>query len=110
MVMDEFEDLGNQNVIEFVPRDKFSDTLSDLSSKSGKITKKDFSRRQVVDAFTEAFETIGGVQRLAVWASDNPTEFYKLYARLLPSQSAKEVESSKEVHIIHVLPKTCLDK
>lgn len=105
---DEFEDMGN--VVEFVPRDRFDDTLTDLSSKSGKLTKKDFSRRQVVDAFTEAFETIGGVSRLAMWGHENPTEFYKLYARLLPSQSAKDVENTKEVHIIHVLPKTKLDR
>ena len=37
-------------------------------------------------AFAECFEELGGVMGLSAWAKDNPTDFYKLYARLIPSQ------------------------
>jgi hypothetical protein len=36
------------------------------------------------EAFQHAFDTIGGPKRLASWAKVNPTEFYKLFARLIP--------------------------
>ena len=36
------------------------------------------------DAFDRAFEELGGAQGLASWATDNKTDFYKLYARLIP--------------------------
>jgi hypothetical protein len=107
---DDDEDLKKNNVVEFIPKDSFEHEFGKMAQKKGKLTSREFSRRQVVDAFQEAFETVGGVRRLAIWANDNPTEFYKLYARLLPSQSSKDLEDSKEVHIIHVLPKTSLDK
>jgi len=34
-------------------------------------------------AFQSAFELIGGIPRLALWADKNPTQFYQLYARFL---------------------------
>jgi hypothetical protein len=36
------------------------------------------------EAFGFAFDAIGGTRALADWAKDNATEFYKLYARLIP--------------------------
>jgi hypothetical protein len=36
------------------------------------------------EAFTLAFHGIGGTPALEVWAKANPTEFFKLYARLIP--------------------------
>jgi hypothetical protein len=36
------------------------------------------------EAFQLAFQGIGGVKRLAEWAEENPGEFFKLYARLIP--------------------------
>ncbi len=35
-------------------------------------------------AFHMAFQRIGGVRKLAEWANENPGDFYKLYARLIP--------------------------
>lgn len=40
----------------------------------------------VKEAFTLAFERIGGVEKLTEWADENPGDFFKLYARLLPSE------------------------
>jgi len=35
------------------------------------------------EAFQLAFEAIGGLPRLAVWADKNPTKFFNLYARMI---------------------------
>jgi hypothetical protein len=32
------------------------------------------------------FENIGGVEHLTEWAKANPTEFYKIAARLIPQE------------------------
>jgi hypothetical protein len=37
-------------------------------------------------ALEMAFEGIGGVPKLRAWAEKEPTEFYKLWAKLLPTQ------------------------
>lgn len=50
-----------------------------------------FSRSDVVAAFASAFEMIGGTPRLALWANENPTEFYRLFGKLLPSATQTEV-------------------
>lgn len=39
------------------------------------------------EAFALAFEGLGGAPRLQAWAEENPTEFYKLFARLIPTES-----------------------
>ena len=36
------------------------------------------------EAFQHAFDSRGGAEGLAQWAEDNATDFYKLYARLIP--------------------------
>lgn len=64
-------------------------------------------RKKVEQAFHTAFEIIGGVPRFALWADSNPTEFYKLYARLLPQEMTNKMEGG--VTIQHVLPRTSLD-
>ena len=50
-----------------------------------------FSRAEVVNSFASAFELIGGTTRLALWANENPGEFYKLFGKLLPSSSVSEI-------------------
>ncbi len=37
-------------------------------------------------ALEEAFDRLGGVDSLVTWAQSEPTEFYKLYAKLLPAE------------------------
>ncbi len=37
-------------------------------------------------AFQLAFEELGGVPALTAWAQDNPSDFFRLYARLIPMQ------------------------
>lgn len=42
--------------------------------------------RAVKEALEEAFERMGGVDSLVEWGRSDPTEFYKLWAKLLPAQ------------------------
>lgn len=52
--------------------------------------RKPGSRNKVTSgvkaAFTAAFERCGGVDGLTRWAQEEPGEFYKLYARLIPTE------------------------
>lgn len=71
---------------------------------SGRLTNRSLRRADVVTAFSAAFQMIGGVPRMALWADQNPGEFYKLYARLLPSQASDDLDSADGLRIIHALP------
>lgn len=71
--------------------DEDDDTLRRIASRPRpQAVPRAVSRKRVERAFLNAFELIGGVPRLALWADQNPTEFYKLYARLLPGGPPKE--------------------
>lgn len=37
------------------------------------------------------FDQIGGKEKMAAWAADNQTEFYRIYARLLPTEATLNV-------------------
>lgn len=37
-------------------------------------------------AVLEVFNNLGGVEQMGVWAAENPTEFYKIAARLIPTE------------------------
>ena len=50
-------------------------------------------RRTVELSMQACYELIGGVPRFALWANENPTEFYKIYARLLPEQSKAQANT-----------------
>lgn len=71
---------------------------------------KEFKRQEVVDAFRHSFELIGGVPRLAAWAHHHPTEFYKLYGKLLPSQAIHDFGGGDGVlRIVHSIAPGALD-
>jgi hypothetical protein len=52
--------------------------------------RKKGSSNKVTKAFKEAilsaFNEIGGEEKLAEWAKENQTEFYKICARLIPQE------------------------
>lgn len=50
------------------------------------------SRKEVEEGFLEAFELVGGITRLAIWANkeSNYGEFLKLYSKLVPKEVAEE--------------------
>jgi hypothetical protein len=76
---------------------------------TGELTRTALRRADVVSAFSAAFQMIGGIPRLALWADNNPTEFYKLYARMLPSAASDEMNALGEFKVIHSLPPPAYD-
>jgi len=46
------------------------------------------------------FDMIGGRTAMAAWAKANPTEFYRLYSRLLPTDVTIDPEANK-IEVIH---------
>lgn len=71
---------------------------------SGRLTAQALRRADVVTAFHTAFQMIGGVPRLALWADKNPGDFYKMYSRLLPSAASDELSHADKMVIQHALP------
>jgi len=67
-----------------------------------------FSRNDVVGAFQQAFDIIGGTSRLALWANANPDKFYPLYAKLMPA-TTQIIGDAGELVILHRLAPTALD-
>ena len=51
----------------------------------GKKTPSELKAQKAADAFQSAFDLIGGIPRLALWADKNPTAFFSLYSKLIPS-------------------------
>lgn len=43
--------------------------------------------RQVKENVVEVFDRIGGVDHMVRWAQEYPTEFYKFYVKMMPTQS-----------------------
>lgn len=71
--------------------------------------KAEFSRRQVVTAFDDAFALIGNTARLAIWADANPTEFYRMYSKLIPTGAASSLGESNVLDIRLSIPRSTLD-
>jgi hypothetical protein len=67
-----------------------------------------FTRTDVANAFQHAFQMIGGVQRLALWANENPDKFYPLYSKLLPGQ-ALVIGDVGQLTLVHAIGPTALD-
>lgn len=44
----------------------------------------------VKDNVLAVFDKIGGVAAMATWAQENPTDFYRIYARMLPTEPKPE--------------------
>lgn len=106
--------MSKGQVVEFIPREEWESKLSALAARTAQLPtlpkSGPVSRQMVVEAFTGAFDLIGGVPRLAIWADSHPTDFYKLYARLLPTAAQTQLEHSGEITIRHVLPRGPLDE
>jgi hypothetical protein len=90
--------------------DKNTEVLSSVANdRSPPPRSKAFSRADVVNAFQDAFDLVGGVPRLAVYANENYGDFIKLYSKLLPSQASSALGESTDLTIRHVIPRTELD-
>lgn len=111
---------------EIVPREpdfddrvlEYSDQLSDLLSDFAKATrsinripKKSGQRERFLQAMAEAFEIVGGVPRLALWADKNYGEFAKILGKQVPGlvQNAIAVKTTGNVTIVSAIPPSFLD-
>jgi len=111
---DEVPSAVEEAATELIVREPWEDTLKDLANKPGKTLRvprdPDLRRKQVVNAFQDAFALIGGTPRLAIWADENPGEFFKLYSKLMPKQQEIETKHEGGLQIMHVLPRGKLDE
>ncbi len=89
--------------------DKAFEVIESRAEKFKPTRKHDgFSRQDVVNSFAHAFKMIGGVQRLALWANENPDKFFPLYAKLLPATTINFGDNAL-IQIVHAIPPTPLD-
>lgn len=51
-------------------------------------------------ALTEAFDKRGGVKALLAWAKDEPSEFYKLWGKLAPTEVTATVEGGLTIRVV----------
>lgn len=58
------------------------------------------STKSVKEALEAAFEGLGGVQRLQTWATEQPTEFYKLWAKMLPAEVKAEMSGDTTLNVV----------
>lgn len=58
------------------------------------------------DNIAAVFNRLGGTEAMAVWASENPTAFYNLYAKLLPHEVTGEDGGPVEVSFGWLKPNT----
>ena len=65
---------------------------------------KELRGQRAANAFQSAFELIGGVPRLALWADKNPTAFFSLYSKLIPATVKAEVDHKLEVTLKYSNP------
>jgi hypothetical protein len=110
------DDTLENTVIQFVPAKDYNRDMeaqfNALANAGGQtvVLPRELSRKRVAQAFSDAFELIGGVSRLAEWADKNETDFYKLYAKLMPTAASGDMSETNERVIRHVLPPTELDQ
>jgi dihydroorotase len=58
--------------------------------------KKQFSAKESVNI---VFDKLGGIDAMSDWASRYPTEFYKMYIKVLEAELKKEQASKDEIVI-----------
>lgn len=95
--------------------DNLHDFLSDLAQKSinlNRVPRNQARKERFLEAMAQAFEIIGGVPRLALWADANPTEFYKILGKQVPVlvQNAIAIKANGPVTIISAIPPSPLDE
>lgn len=97
---------------------EYSDQLDDflgieakVAKNINRVPKNGGQRDRFMTAMAEAFEIVGGVPRLALWADKNLGEFYKLLGKQVPGlvQNAINVRANGNVTIISAIPASPLD-
>lgn len=109
--------------MDFLPKDPiFDDTLyseqmHDALSDTAKLARsiqnpprRKFDRLLFLDSMVEAFEQIGGVRRLTLWADKNPTEFYRLLKATIPQTQLLDIQGKMQMQILPALAPSPLDE
>lgn len=65
---------------------------------------KDKLTRDAKQAFQYAFDKLGGADKLADWAQDNTTDFYKLFARMIPVDNRHSDAEGKALNFTLYVP------
>jgi hypothetical protein len=55
-------------------------------------------------AFQQAFDLIGGVPRLALWADQNPDKFFPIYSKLIPTSIEAKTQAKVDINLSWVDP------
>lgn len=71
------------------------------------VFKKSVDTQEVTVALHSCFELVGGVPNLVRWATDNPGQFYPLWAKL--SGNEKENQTGVTINFSSAIPKNKLD-
>jgi hypothetical protein len=74
---------GQADFAELVEAEKSRIAKSNAGAQSPKVMT------QARDNLAQAFDLMGGVPALIVWGRENPTEFYRIWARLIPKEAAE---------------------
>jgi hypothetical protein len=64
--------------------------------------------RGAKEAFEHAFNALGGSAALAEWAAENRTDFYKLFARLIPQEQRHADPNGEPVSVTVSFVDSCL--
>lgn len=102
----------NDKVLEY--SDQLSEFMSDqalVATKINRVPRRGSQRERFLTAMAEAFEIVGGVPRLALWADKNYTEFAKILGKQIPGlvQNAISVKTNGPVTIVSAIPPSFLD-
>lgn len=86
-------------------------TQRQLARMQNSGVEREWSRKEIQDAFLETFELVGGVPRLALWANDpeNYKDFLNLLMKLAPKEQAGEIGKQAFVYQSNV-PQSSLVK
>lgn len=71
--------------------------------------RRRFDRSKFLDAMDEAYEQVGGVRRLTLWADKNYTEFVRLMRATIPQAQLLELTGKMQMQILPALPPSPLD-
>jgi hypothetical protein len=63
----------------------------------------------VKDNMLAVFNRLGGTHKMAEWAEANLTEFYKLYARLIPTDVKLSGDADNPLQVVTEIRRTVVD-
>lgn len=92
-------------------RDSLPAALGDatvIKYDTGRLDRPRRTHSRANNAVHDVYDLIGGVPRMAIWADENPGEFYaKIWARTIQTQ--QQTEHSGEITIRTAVPRTAID-